>query len=406
MKKLIIHGTVFFLIAIALLFRTNSLPGYFFRAYLGNAEAMNEVSSYYYSKEKYDIAEKWSAKSAEKGSVRGYISYAYLSALRGEKEKSVEILKKGVENGCIRCGYYLARGFAYGRLIEDLLGEEMVISPEESAKWAIRTSLFTTNDDNEKELIIASLYACADINFKGRENDFINAKNCAEKAINSTYYKTHGTRYRGDFEKIYSLINLYGAIGIEPNEKKGAEYFINYIGNIEKERFVDYDNYLEAIKILFNGKGFEKNIKKAKELSKDHLFEDLLEIPLGKESEIYRCVEVLAFNRGSYIVDLTKEKNQYKIVERTGKNRKILKKISVSTEQLDILRDKLQKEDLFSTYNYNYPGCLSEGSSSNFYARKGAELQLLYYTCHHKPIIKPFCSEIFKLAGLEIKFNQ
>ncbi len=405
MKKLIIHGTVLFLIAQALLFRTNSLPGYFFRAYLGNAYAMNEVSSYYYSKEKYDIAEKWSAKSAEKGSVEGYRFYALLTAQRGEKDRSIEILKKGVENGCIRCGYYLSRGFAYGRLMEDILGEEMAISPEESAKWAIKTSSFTTNDDNEKELIIASLYVCADINFKGRENDYINAKNCAEKAINLAYYKTHGARYQGDFEKIYSLINLYGAKGIEPDEKKGAEYFIDYIDNIKKEKYIDYGNYLEAIKILFNGKGVEKNIEKAKKLSKKQDFEDLLNIPLGKETEIYRCIKVLAFNNGEYIVDFVKEKNQYKIIERSGKNQKILQTIPVSTKQLSVLQDKLQRADLFSTYSNVSPWCLSEGSSSNFYARKGDKLQLLHYTCHYKPMIEPFCSEIFKLAGLELKFH-
>lgn len=397
LRFIVIHLLIFFTIVIAFLLTSNTTTSMYFRATLGDTESQNDLGDYLYKQGQQDLAEKWFKRSAEGGNAKGYISYADVVMFRN-KEDATEIYKKGVEHGCIECGYELAKKYA------DIHTEGVKSDPAESSVWAEKTFLLEAHNEKEKQLKSEAMYWCGSINYRYADRDeskyLAKAKSCFER-VTSTPNKW--AKYYAEYN--LALIYLYGGNGVKPEKEKGAQYFINYVNNISNEKYPDYTKILQAVKVLFNGIGVEKDIKRAKELAKKYHYSYILDFPAMPGYELYRCEWSHPFNGGIEIVEVRKENNELSVIEREEEKKEIVKKQKLTQEEWNKVKENVEKIKLFSLYDKDVQGCLSEGAGLGLAAMREGELQVVSYTCGYERLIEPVCKTIFDLAGLNYNSN-
>jgi len=286
MKKVIIISIVIVVAAIYYLSRTDSLPGNFFRAYLGNIDDLHKVTYYYLENGEKDLAEKWAKKTDKKLRPEHRYAYSYVLTENGKLDEAVKVLKESVENGCIECGYRLSRAFAYGYLLDNLIPDAKIkVSPEQCYKWAIKTAEIVPKD-HEKETILYSLYACADIGFKMKGENLIYAKKCCDKAKTLPFFKDGKKVLVNDINYISAMIDMSGGEGIEQNQKNGVDYLINYVENIKDAKRFHFNSIIEVINLYYKGVGVPKDIEKAKKVAEKFNLNVVIEHLEKMEKEI------------------------------------------------------------------------------------------------------------------------
>lgn len=411
---IICHVIAIPLIAYIFIIKSNNIATTFLNAYLGDHEAQSQLADYYEKKSNFEQVKKWRFKSAAGNYCQGYINYAVDTAKDNNIPEAISFLEKCANIGCLECGEVLTKAFGEGTLFENY-GEKsykMEIDPVKAEVWAEKTGSFAIppneNAEYYKQLKMRTWHLCGVANFfdKNGKKNFAKAAKCLEKEIQMLPEINSSINYdhKEDAYKILGTIYLYGGYGVEKNEEKGAGYFLT----------AKHPRNLEAIKVLFNGKGTKKDITEAKILATQMDFVRMLYLPSEQGYEFYNC--------------RLKEYGPYREVNIEA--RKEMKKMTFNMEKKEIVSQELieKKEKKFLTDDqweklnsvvgktdfFNLPSSFFIHNSilrnyryTYIYAMKDGQIQLLEYgpSIIERPGEK-VCEHLFEMAGLKFEERE